>query len=154
MVLIVEKIEPPPRQLDCTRMLPEPSEAPQVYGTIIVSPDRKILLVKGRKGGKWSFPKGHPEKDEEGYHCAWRETVEETGICLPPPRDKDEVLNLSKGRYFVHRLSSKPCVSVHDFKEVNDIGWYTLREMRSLFMNIDISCFLRHYSDILWSPVP
>ena len=134
-------------------MLPEPSEIPEVYGTIIVSPDRKILLVKGRKGGKWSFPKGHPEEGEEGYQCAWRETAEETGICLPPPTDKDEILNLSKGRYFVHRLSSKPYVNVHDFDELNDIGWYTIREMRSLFKNIDISCFLRNHSDILWAPV-
>jgi len=134
-------------------MLPEPCEIPQVYGTIIVSPDSKILLVRGRNGGKWSFPKGHPEKDEDGYQCAWRETAEETGISLPPSTDKDEILNLSKGRYFVHRLSSKPRVNVHDFNELNDIGWYTIREMRGLFKNIDISCFLKNHTDILWAPL-
>ena len=134
-------------------MLPEPCEIPQVYGTIIVSPDSKILLVRGRKSGKWSFPKGHPEKDEEGYDCAWRETTEETGISLPPPNERDEILNLSKGRYFVHRLSSKPFINIKDLNEINDVQWYTIREMRGLLKNIDISCFLRNHSDILWAPV-
>jgi 8-oxo-dGTP pyrophosphatase MutT (NUDIX family) len=134
-------------------MLPEPCEIPQVYGTIIVSPDSKILLVKGRKSGKWSFPKGHPEKDETGYNCAWRETAEETGICLLPPSEKDEILNLSKGRYFVHRLPFKPSIHVHDLNEINAVQWYTIREMRGLVKNIDISCFIQNHSDILWAPV-
>lgn len=43
--------------------------------------NNKILMVLGRNG-KWSFPKGkfEHEKDRNGYACARRETLEETGI--------------------------------------------------------------------------
>jgi len=49
-----------------------------VYGTIIVSPDDKFLVVKGRQTGKWSFPKGHSYLEETELECALRETYEET----------------------------------------------------------------------------
>ena len=50
------------------------------YGFLLVDNDR-ILMVLGRNG-KWSFPKGkfEREKDRNGYECARRETIEETGL--------------------------------------------------------------------------
>ena len=53
-----------------------------VYGTILVSPNNTVLLIKGRRTGKWSFPKGHSEQGETEIDCALRETYEETGIEL------------------------------------------------------------------------
>lgn len=39
----------------------------------------QVLLVQLR-AGHWSFPKGHPEFNEEPRHCATRELAEETGL--------------------------------------------------------------------------
>ena len=38
------------------------------------------LLLRHRKGGHWSFPKGHVENDETEHQTALRETKEETGL--------------------------------------------------------------------------
>ena len=40
----------------------------------------KILLIKHRNGGHWSFPKGHVENDETEKQTALREIKEETGL--------------------------------------------------------------------------
>ncbi len=52
----------------------------KVYGTICISNEGRVLLVRGRLSGKWSFPKGHMEPFESGNECALRELFEETGI--------------------------------------------------------------------------
>lgn len=58
-------------------------------GIIIMSPDlEKIALVKGKKNGKWGFPKGSRENfqisgkkfKETVYQTATRETLEEIGL--------------------------------------------------------------------------
>lgn len=52
------------------------------YGVIpIMKKDKEFLflLVEHRKG-HWSFPKGHPEKNETARETALRELAEETGI--------------------------------------------------------------------------
>ncbi len=41
----------------------------------------QILLVQ-LLAGHWSFPKGHPEKDETPKYCANRELSEETGLYV------------------------------------------------------------------------
>lgn len=40
----------------------------------------KVLLVKHIKGGHWSFPKGHMEKEEVETETVIREVLEETGL--------------------------------------------------------------------------
>ena len=52
-------------------------------GTIVVKTagnDKKILIIRNKNGGHWSFPKGHVEKGESEYQTALRETKEETGL--------------------------------------------------------------------------
>ena len=39
-----------------------------------------MLLLRHRKGGHWSFPKGHVENEETEYQTALREIKEETGL--------------------------------------------------------------------------
>ena len=120
----------------------------QVFGTILVSPDNKILLVKGRKSGKWSFPKGHPIKNEEEIQCAIRETHEETGIYID--NSWDTKLHLATGNYYVYYMKQKKTPEPEDDKEVTRADWWSLREIEQLPYNIDISYFLRHHSrDVL-----
>jgi len=40
----------------------------------------QVFLVKHRKGGYWSFPKGHGNPGEEELEAAERELFEETGF--------------------------------------------------------------------------
>ena len=42
----------------------------------------KLLLLKHKCGGHWSFPKGHVEKGETETQTALREVKEETGISI------------------------------------------------------------------------
>ena len=41
-----------------------------------------ILLIRHRKGGHWSFPKGHVEAGESERQTALREVREETGLRI------------------------------------------------------------------------
>jgi mRNA-decapping enzyme subunit 2 len=52
-----------------------------VCGCILLNSDMtKVVLVRNWKGTSWSFPKGKINEDETSYHCALRETFEETGF--------------------------------------------------------------------------
>lgn len=48
-------------------------------GIVFVTPDKKILLLK-KENGKWTFPGGHREPNEEPYQTAQRECFEELGM--------------------------------------------------------------------------
>ena len=120
----------------------------QVYGTILISSENKILLVRGRRTGKWSFPKGHPNKYESYHDCARRETFEETGIEIPDILNEN--LRLATGIYFIHRVNGQPQGIPIDTKEVMDIKWWTVHQIQRLSVNIDVSYFLKHHNNFLW----
>ena len=48
-------------------------------GIVFVTPDKKILLLK-KENGKWTFPGGHRESNEEPWQTAQRECFEELGM--------------------------------------------------------------------------
>ncbi len=56
----------------------------QSYGIVPIhlqDATRRYLVVQ-HLGGHWSFPKGHPEKDETPEETARRELREETGLVV------------------------------------------------------------------------
>jgi mRNA-decapping enzyme subunit 2 len=114
-----------------------------VYGTIVVSPDDKILVVKGRKSGKWSFPKGHSYSEETELECALRETYEETGLQLSEYFQR--TFHLSTGNYFLYSYHSEPQCKTNDTNEIQDIKWASISELKTMRVNIDINTFLRTY---------
>jgi 8-oxo-dGTP diphosphatase len=60
-------------------------QRPQVGIGVIVRNEERVLVLK-RKGshgeGTWAPPGGHLEYGESIEECAWRETMEETGVVI------------------------------------------------------------------------
>lgn len=112
----------------------------KVYGCICISHNNKILLVKGRKGQLWSFPKGHRERsDKTSLACALRELKEETGISL-----SQEYLCFKKfkaGEYYIYQVNDEFRLFPKDTLEIEDAAWFTYEEMCILPKNIDVSLF-------------
>jgi 8-oxo-dGTP pyrophosphatase MutT (NUDIX family) len=112
----------------------------KVFGVICITPEKKILIVRGRETGKWSFPKGHIEGSETSYECALRETFEETGISLPIERGI-VTRKLYAGEYFIYRIQEVP-TQTNDRDEITDVGWYSIEELQEFQCNADIMYFL------------
>jgi GT2 family glycosyltransferase/8-oxo-dGTP pyrophosphatase MutT (NUDIX family) len=55
----------------------------------------KVLLVKQKKNGCWSFPKGHVEQNEKSEKTAVRELFEETGLVV----DENELIDKYDTKY-------------------------------------------------------
>jgi bis(5'-nucleosidyl)-tetraphosphatase len=113
----------------------------EVSGTICQSPARRYLLVKGRRGGKWSFPKGHREDGETNLECALRETVEETGLDLSEKTPATSY-NLYAGEYFYFAMEDEPEPQPQDVGEIAEAKWVTENEMRSMRVNVDVNRYL------------
>lgn len=93
----------------------------------------EILLICHKKGGHWSFPKGHVEGNETEVETAKREVKEETGLSVWIEKDfrmsigyvlpnsvwKDVV-------YFSARVVAGKEKAQDE--EVIDIGWFSLEE--------------------------
>lgn len=117
-----------------------------VYGCILITSNKKVLIIKGRCTGKWSFPKGHCNPGETEFECAKRETYEETGITLSNYFQK--ILHLATGTYFLFSYTEKECIP-NDIKEVMDTAWVSFDMLKSMNVNIDISTFIKKYSYLI-----
>lgn len=115
-----------------------------VYGTILVSPEGRVLIVKGRRAGIWSFPKGHLEANEQAYHCALRELKEETGIDLSLYTRREVMFcKLFKAHYYIYAVDEEMIIQVEDNIEVEEARWISLDELRHLpNRNVDINDFM------------
>jgi 8-oxo-dGTP pyrophosphatase MutT (NUDIX family) len=60
----------------------DPEKGNRSYGLIILTPDKKVLMVKNREN-MWGFPKGHRDEGENPLQAAIREIYEETGVPVP-----------------------------------------------------------------------
>ena len=49
-----------------------------------VGETKELLLIQSKKGGHWSYPKGHMEAGETQMDTARREVWEETGLKVNP----------------------------------------------------------------------
>jgi 8-oxo-dGTP pyrophosphatase MutT (NUDIX family) len=121
----------------------------QVYGAIFVTPQSKILVVKGRPTGKWSFPKGHPNENESAFECAKRETFEETNLDLTYRYER--ILTLSTGMYYLTR-SPELETKLKDKNEILEIRWMTYDELKNADVNVDVNTFLRNHRDLIVQP--
>jgi 8-oxo-dGTP pyrophosphatase MutT (NUDIX family) len=113
----------------------------KVYGSICITPQNSILLVRGRRSGKWSFPKGHKNRSETYLECALRETYEEAGVSLygivPMAYHK-----LSVGEYFFFEVGEELETTINDAREITEVRWVALDEMGKISCNVDVNNFL------------
>ncbi len=112
----------------------------KVYGSVCTTPENKVLLVKGRRSGKFSFPKGHKKGGESYLDCARRETFEETGLDISS-LESVGYGTLQAGEYFFFELEEME-LEPHDTWEVEEALWVPVEESSSLPCNVDVNLFL------------
>ena len=126
------------------RIGPETLGKGRTYGAILIvrrnnEEPAQYALVQGRYTGKWSFPKGHPNKGEEAMNCTMREVAEETGIeNLPEPT---EYVRIGYGNYYVFSLKDTIPLIPRDTNEIMNTKWATLDEMETLSLNADANMY-------------
>jgi 8-oxo-dGTP pyrophosphatase MutT (NUDIX family) len=111
----------------------------RVYGAICVDAQGNVLLVRGRRSQKWSFPKGHCKQYESDLECARRELREETGIQVEGTYVS--VHKLRGGTYFVFAMEKTPEIKIKDHWEVEEVAWWPLTDLPRLDSNVDVSIF-------------
>jgi 8-oxo-dGTP pyrophosphatase MutT (NUDIX family) len=110
------------------------------YGGIIkCSSTGKYLLVKGFTG-KWSFPKGHREKNESPIECAKREIYEETGIKIDDIQNKRAIF-VSLYYYFNIVFDEEVAVQPIDTTEILDSKWFLPEETNYIDKNKDVNVY-------------
>jgi len=113
----------------------------KVYGAVCISSTNKVLLVKGRKTGKWSFPKGHKHRKETYIECALRELLEETGITLQGNTSISST-KLSVGEYYFFEVEEEIEPNIRDTNEIMEARWVDIDDIRELSCNVDVNNFL------------
>ena len=111
------------------------------YGAIMYSPNNKILLVHGRLGNKWSFPKGHADDGESPFECVIRETYEETGFTELPNPSKSHRMRF--GVFYEFHVDEEFVPAPVDQNEIGDARWFTVTEAKQLLMNSDTGVFIQ-----------
>jgi 8-oxo-dGTP pyrophosphatase MutT (NUDIX family) len=113
-----------------------------VYGVILLNYYNEVVVVRGRKSGKWSFPKGHGRSRESPLDASVRELKEETGINLKGVKPDDEI-RFNSGTYFVFIVEDKLELAPEDTNEILDSMWVSLSRIRSLTTNKDLTSFYK-----------
>ena len=113
-----------------------------VYGAILITPKRETAVIRGRKAGKWSFPKGHGSYKENPLQACIRELREETGIDFTGVQPNDEI-RFTSGTYFVFYVPDRINLCPEDTKEVMDCMWVSLDRLHHLMGNKDLTSFCR-----------
>lgn len=117
-------------------------------GGILIDKTRsKILVVLNRlshlKGeNKWGLPKGHRKIREESWKCAQREIMEETSLFLEKSKFNRSVKIFNNIYYIIPLTNEFPKLITHDTKEICEVEWKTLVELRESNFNRDLKCFV------------
>jgi len=112
----------------------------KVFGVICINNCGNVLLVRGRKSRKWSFPKGHCKQDENDLECALRELKEETGLDIGNLKHSS-YHKLRGGGYFLFAIEGNPMVKIGDHWEVEEVAWWPMTSLPRLDSNVDVSIF-------------
>ena len=111
-----------------------------IVGSVIFKDD-KVLMVKEAKEkcfGKWAFPAGHLEVNETIFEGVKRETFEETGCeielkkVFPIFTKNTEDMNIAMFHFLADLVNE---TSTFDNKEIAEIKWITIDELKSMNQN-------------------
>ena len=116
-----------------------------ICGVIVISKNSKLLLVQGRRTGKWSLPKGHIEEHETFEECAKRELLEETGIKVDKFVLKNDIAKLRVGLYYFYESDTEDFISPCDDSEVINGGWFSINDIldNKMELNADANYIFR-----------
>ena len=114
-----------------------------VYGAILLNENKETVIIKGKKSGKWSFPKGHGNFKETPLDASIRELKEETGVDMTGVKPDDEV-RFNSGTYFVFFLQERVELIPEDTEEVEEAIWIYISRIQSLNTNKDLKSFCKH----------
>lgn len=112
----------------------------KVFGAICVNTSGEVLLVRGRRSKKWSFPKGHCKGQETDLECAVRELKEETSLDLCNEK-YTSCHKLRGATYFVFPIEGSPDIKVGDKWEIEEVAWCPLTKLPAFSSNVDVSIF-------------
>ena len=70
-----------------------------------------------------------------------RELEEETGIKISQETPSIGYRKLANGGYFVFEMCEEPTLVPRDSVEISETGWFSLEEIRSMNVNVDVSRF-------------
>ncbi len=109
-------------------------------GCIVVSQDKKILLVSNKEGKIWAFPKGHVEQGESLEQSAIRETSEETGHEVKVIKRLSDVTYMHEktGEHIrIAMFLAEPISSGVGREMAIQSKWFSLEEAReTLYQNL------------------
>ena len=118
-----------------------------VVGVICVDAKGRVLLVQGKGGGHWSFPKGRRKEGETFYNAAMREAKEEAGIDLTG-RPVNVKLQLRYGLYYMY-FFARPCEEIPLGKpstpdEIENVMWVNTKSegFKTETKNADLRAYL------------
>ena len=123
----------------------------RVYGAICISPENRVLLVRGRSSQKWSFPKGHKERNEPSFTCAMRELFEETGINISTTINSCELpyKKFKVGGYYILDLDGEPTLTPRDTREISDAKWMSQDDIQHCIDDQTANVDVRQFSTYL-----
>jgi mRNA-decapping enzyme subunit 2 len=106
------------------------------YGAIVLNEDMtKVLLVQSYWAkNSWGFPKGKVNEDEEPFHCAIREVLEETGFDISNLIDKNEyiesLINDQTVRlYIISGVQKDTKFQPKTRKEIKNVEWFAVADL-------------------------
>jgi 8-oxo-dGTP pyrophosphatase MutT (NUDIX family) len=110
-------------------------------GFIFLDEEGKTLVLKDTRSGKWTFPKGVPEMedDEIPLHTAYRETMEEIGLM---PTDytvlSKNALSFAYNRlYFLARVDPEAKTKIRLDEENTEAVWLSQQDLLKAWNNLN-----------------
>ena len=118
-----------------------------ILSTINKNGSKKYVVVQGRYTGKWSFPKGHINENEQPMRCSLREIEEETGLTEKILKKPYGFIRFGYGNYYLFRLEEESPLIPQDTKEIMDTKWATLEDLEKMQLNADASYYRKYLLD-------
>ncbi len=118
----------------------------------------KFLVVRGKCGQIWSFPKGSTQENETSEECAKREFYEETGLKIST-LDTEKKCKLGRNIYFIIDIENTTFkineinlintidhynFEIRDQNEIDKVEWKTFSELKANICNKDIRLILNY----------
>ena len=106
----------------------------ELAGTVILDESlQEIVIVHGKKSGKWGLPKGHVEPGESHIEAAIRETKEETGLKINLAVKMLPCILSKRAKLFLLVLPRKETeFKTVDTAEISEVLWYKIEDLPNL----------------------